>query len=893
MTARAHLSTINAQISAERPQVSSGSNSPVRPQSNSGRFTDVSAKSDHVTVNGKFFTLQGQCFYIKGATYGTFAPDENADQYPPQSQVRADFQLMAQSGINTVRTYTPPPHWLLNLAHEFNLKVMVGIPWEQHMAILDDRQARSAVHDRFRKAAKQCASHPAVFCLSIGNEVPVGIVRWHGADKIRAFLKSLYDVVKEEAPELLVTYVNFPTTEFLQLDFIDFYSFNVYLESKDSLEEYLPRLQTLSANKPLLLAEVGLDSLRNGEQQQAGALSWQLRSIFHFGAAGAFVFAWTDEWFVGGRDIPDWAFGLTTENRTPKPALNAVSTLYQAAPFSPEFNWPSFTVVVCSYNGSRTIKQTLERLVVQDYPNYEVIVVNDGSTDDTGAIAQSFPVTLISTENKGLSSARNTGYLAGSGELVAYIDDDAYPESTWLRYLALAFDQQDVAGVGGPNLPVPGDTLVADCVSNAPGGPMEVMLSDTIAEHIPGCNMSFRRTALDHIGGFDPQFRAAGDDVDLCWRIQQQVGDIGFQPAAFNWHRRRNTVSGYWKQQRGYGKAESMLECKWPDKYNTAGHVSWHGRLYGQGFLRGLGDRTRSRIYSGVWGSAPFQRLYQDREQHGLRTLPLMPEWLLIVAALAVLSLLGTVWSTFQWMMIPLLASIGITLWQAITTALEGRYDVPRGINSAFLKRVALTTCLALMQPAARLIGRISNGLTPFRTSEASRDTADFALLLKRNGQYWDGAELDRIERLQLVESALAEDQVTSINGDSFDGWDLQVDGGIFGSTRLNLLVEHHGDCNELVRYRFTPRWSAITLSTISFFCLFALIALSLLETGALLVCLACATAAACRSLLENARSMRLLKNAIELSRARSQKTEKPMVIPATTTDEGARCVAA
>src|SRR5207302_7221027 len=99
------------------------------------------------------------------------------------------------------------------------------------------------------------------------------------------------------------------STEYLDLQFLDLVCFNVFLESQHRLEAYLARLQNLAGNRPLVMTEIGLDSLRNGEAAQAASLECQIRTAFAAGCAGAFVFSWTDEWHTGGREVEDWKFG--------------------------------------------------------------------------------------------------------------------------------------------------------------------------------------------------------------------------------------------------------------------------------------------------------------------------------------------------------------------------------------------------------------------------------------------------------------------------------------------------------------------------------------------------------------------------------------------------------
>jgi len=748
-------------------------------------------------AEGKFLVAGDHKFYVKGVTYGTFRPDENGCQFPAPESVNRDFHAMAAHGINAVRTYTVPPSWLLDTAQQHGLYVMVGLPWEQHIAFLDTPSQASGIESRVRAAVHECASHPAVLAYVIGNEIPASIVRWHGARRIEKFLRRLYTAVKSEAPDTLVTYVNFPTTEYLRLPFLDFCCFNVYLERREKLEAYLAQLQNVAGDRPLVMAEVGLDSLRNGEIGQAEALDWQVRTAFEAGCAGIFVFAWTDEWYRGGYEIEDWDFGLTRRNRQPKPALTSVRSAYAEVPFTAEVAWPRISVVVCTFNGSRTIAGTLGGLGKLDYPDYEVIVVDDGSTDRTAEIAAAYPVRLVRTRNQGLSAARNEGMRAATGSIVAYIDDDAWPDPHWLQYLAWTFLTTTYAGVGGPNIPPPGDGPIAECVAHAPGGPVHVLISAQEAEHIPGCNCAFRKECLETVGGFDPVFRSAGDDVDLCWRLIEHGWKIGFQPAAMVWHHRRNSLRAYWKQQKGYGKAEALLERKWPSKYNAAGHATWMGRLYGKGVTQAL---SRWRIYQGTWGSAPFQRLYEP-VPGTLASLPLMPEWYLVILALLVLVCHQGLWPELRFAAIPLAIAILVPMLYVVKTAVHA-FD---GLGRRYWP---LAMALHVFQPAARLWGRIDYGLTPWRSRGLHGWTHPLPQVFRLWSEKWHFSE----EWLGALEQALAAQSAVATRGGEFDRWDLQIRGGLLGGVRTRLAVEEHGAGRQLLRWRAWPVFSPVAL---------------------------------------------------------------------------------
>src|SRR5262249_55557461 len=162
----------------------------------------------------------------------------------------------------------------------------------------------------------------------------------------------------------------------------------------------------------------------------------------------------------------------------------ALRAAWSEAPFAPGEALPSVSVVVCSYNGASTLEECLRSLVKLRYSDYEVVLIDDGSTDETPQIAARFPEVRYGHQaNMGLSTGRNVGARHARGDIVAYTDSDCVADEDWLTYLVHEMQQQKADLIGGPNIPPPDDGRIARCVAVSPGGPSHVMVDGRRAEH--------------------------------------------------------------------------------------------------------------------------------------------------------------------------------------------------------------------------------------------------------------------------------------------------------------------------------------------------------------------------------------------------------------------------
>ncbi len=752
--------------------------------------------SDRLCTAGKFFARGAEKMRLHGVTYGPFSPSQENHGLPPPARARADLDLMAGAGINALRLYESPPGWFLDDCAARQLHVMATVSWTDHVDFLTNRRDRQAAIQAVRRAARELAPREEVFALLVGNEIRAGLVRYLGPRHVTRFLGELIDAARQEAPETLISYASYPSTEYLVPEDADFTAFNVYLEHREAFRRYLSRLQNVAGNRPLVISEFGVDSRRHGQAGQAEILGWQREEVLAAGVAGNFIFAFTDEWFRGTK-ITDWQFGLVDQERRPKAAWPRLPPL--AAPSAPD-PAPLISVIVCTRNGASTLNECLSSLERLRWPNREIIVVDDGSTDGTREIIQRHPsVICLSLEPSGLGIARNAGAAQARGEILAYTDDDCVADPDWLHYLALAFADESVGAAGGPNIPPPPQNLTQACVAAAPGGPAHVLLGDVEAEHLPGCNLAVRRRAFENIGGFCPLYHAAGDDVDFCWRLHAAGFRIIFQPAAMVWHYRRFHATAYLRQQAGYGKAEALLMAYHGEKFGSTGGAHWRGFVYDPSLLHAA--RHAGRIYAGQFGHAPFQRLYGSppRTWTGLAT---SFPWFL----LAVLFLANGVW-------LAPLGALGIALLAGSLVGIgaELRHTKLPRLYRTWPARFLLGTLLAL-QPLVRDFSRFrwrrrlkahpsakTHWSLPGLPSVNFEQTA--CRLAFASTEPWDREKL-----LPALSDALTRQSIPHRADDGWQPWDLETRPSVWWTVRILTVTEYHDQNYRLTRVSLITR---------------------------------------------------------------------------------------
>lgn len=253
---------------------------------------------------------------------------------------------------------------------------------------------------------------------------------------------------------------------------------------------------------------------------------------------------------------------------------------------------PKLSVVICSLNGAAGVDRCLRALAAQTISSQlEIIVTDDGSTDDTGEVARSHGAIVVRHRaSRGVSAARNSGVQLASAPILAFVDDDCEPESQWAERIVANY-AEDVVAVGGPLL-VRGDTsfMIDYLTRHNPLKPLELELakSDKLPYRLylylqrqwkpaapraarevfsfASANMSIRRHAFLAVGGFDERFRFGSEDEDLCRRLRRQfpAERLIFTPEARVRHYFEPRLRDTLRRRRAYGRGSAQLYRKWP-----------------------------------------------------------------------------------------------------------------------------------------------------------------------------------------------------------------------------------------------------------------------------------------------------------------------------------------
>ena len=255
--------------------------------------------AEPIRAVAKFFFEGERKFFVKGVTYGPFKPDALGHYLGTRDQAVRDLAQIRASGFNVVRVYHCPPRWFLDACAEAGVRVLITLPWAKHIEFLRERSARNEITHSVSDAIKMHAGHPAIFAYLVGNEVAPQMVRWLGVRRVTEFIEHLIAIGRGLDPRVLFSYATYPPTEFLLPQNVDFFCFNVYLHNQRDFERYLFRLQNLTEERPLILGEFGMDTIRHSEDEQAEMLSWHVDSVIKCGLAGTVFFSWTDEWYTG------------------------------------------------------------------------------------------------------------------------------------------------------------------------------------------------------------------------------------------------------------------------------------------------------------------------------------------------------------------------------------------------------------------------------------------------------------------------------------------------------------------------------------------------------------------------------------------------------------------
>lgn len=227
-----------------------------------------------------------------------------------------------------------------------------------------------------------------------------------------------------------------------------------------------------------------------------------------------------------------------------------------------------FSVIIPAYNAEKTLSSCLESLAEQSVrkEDYEIIVVDDGSTDGTSKIAKGFNANHIFQTNKGPAAARNRGAREARGAIILFTDSDCVPEHNWIQEMVGPFSDADVVGVKGA-YKTRQKEMAARFAQAEFEDRYDLLQKSSSIDMIDTYSAAFRKDVFLKMGGFDESFPVANnEDTDLSYRLAAAGYKLVFSQNAFVYHTHPDTLMKYLrlKFRRGYWRM--VVYRRYPDK---------------------------------------------------------------------------------------------------------------------------------------------------------------------------------------------------------------------------------------------------------------------------------------------------------------------------------------
>ncbi len=223
------------------------------------------------------------------------------------------------------------------------------------------------------------------------------------------------------------------------------------------------------------------------------------------------------------------------------------------------------SIIIPTYNRAFLLPGLIGALLSQDYPS-EIIIIDDGSTDNTAEIVKKYPVKYVYQKNSGPASARNLGVEESSGDLIVFTDSDCVPQKDWISNLLEGFTADDVGAAAGSYTIANPESLLATCIHE------EIKLrhlrfkNKKYIHAFGSYNVAIKRKVFETVGGFNKGYLAAsGEDNDLSYKILRAGYNIKFQEDALVAHKHTETLWKYLKEQYRHGYWRIKLYKDFPD----------------------------------------------------------------------------------------------------------------------------------------------------------------------------------------------------------------------------------------------------------------------------------------------------------------------------------------